>query len=80
MLELAKSTAPRLIGCTQITEINYTKGVMLVGPLPGEFDLSTVYSATVCTKARNPELAQRFVELLAGAESEDLREQGGFEC
>jgi molybdate transport system substrate-binding protein len=79
MLELAQSTRPRLIGCTQITEINYTKGVMLAGPLPSEFELSTVYSAAVCTKARNPELAQRFVNLLAGPESEDLRLEGGFE-
>jgi molybdate transport system substrate-binding protein len=79
MQELAQSSAPRLIGCTQITEINYTKGVMLAGPLPSEFELATVYSAAVCTKARNPEVAQRVVELLAGPESEYLREQGGFE-
>lgn len=79
MLELARSTGPRLLGCTQITEINYTRGVMLAGPLPNEFELSTVYSAAVCAKAGNPELAQHFVELLTGPQSENLRLEGGFE-
>ena len=32
------------IGCTQVTEIIYTPSVRLVGLLPKEFELSTVYS------------------------------------
>jgi len=67
------------IGCTQITEILYTEGVRLVGALPPEFELATVYAAAPATRAADPMLALRFVELLAGPASRHVREQGGFE-
>jgi len=67
------------IGCTQITEILYTEGVRLVGALPAEFELSTVYTAAPVTRAADAALAHRFIELLAGPASHLVREQGGFE-
>ena len=79
MRELAASTAPNPIGCTQVTEINYTDGVDLVGPLPERFELVTVYSAATNTKSAQPELAARFIELLAGPASHAVRAVGGFE-
>ena len=51
MREMAQSKGERLLGCTQVTEINNTPGVVLVGLLPSEFELATVYSAGVCTGA-----------------------------
>ena len=79
MLQLAQTHEPRLLGCTQITEIKYTEGVTLVAPLPQEFELSTVYSIAVCSKAAQAESAGRFVDLLAGEKSQALRAAGGFE-
>ena len=79
MQALAQATEPGLIGCTQITEINYTPGVVLAGPLPPGFELSTVYTAAVTASARAPELARRFVELLSGPASRESRLRGGFE-
>jgi molybdate transport system substrate-binding protein len=79
MLQLAQTTEPHLIGCTQITEINYTEGVTLVGPLPKEFELATVYSVAVCSNAAQPEMARRFAEFLSGPHSTALRKDGGFE-
>jgi len=67
------------IGCTQATEIRYTPGLALVGALPAPFALATVYSAAVSTKARDDEGALRFIDLLAGASSADLRRAGGFD-
>ena len=82
MRELAQSSGPGQLGCTQITEINYTPGVMVAGPLPVEFELATVYAAAVAavaaTAARR-ELALRFLRMLTGPESRELRERGGFE-
>jgi molybdate transport system substrate-binding protein len=78
MGEMAKSARDDVIGCTQETEINYTPGVELVGSLPKEFELSTDYVLGVCTKAQQPELAQRLAELVAGPASEAVRRQGGF--
>ena len=78
MRELA-SAAPGAIGCTQITEILYSPGIVLAGPLPDAFELATVYSAAVPVRASRPDLARRFIDLLAGEGSRTLRADGGFE-
>lgn len=79
MRELAVSPSPRPIGCTQVTEIRYTAGVELVGLLPSEFELATVYTAAPTAQAADRGLAARFVALLAGPEARELRRAGGFE-
>ncbi|MDE2605893.1 MAG: substrate-binding domain-containing protein [Burkholderiales bacterium] len=78
MAQMAKSTEPAAIGCTQETEINYTAGVELVGSLPQEFELATDYTLGVCTAAGDPPLARKLAELVAGPASEAIRRQGGF--
>jgi molybdate transport system substrate-binding protein len=67
------------IGCTQATEIRYTPGLALVGPLPPPFALATVYGAAVAAAARDSDAARTFIELLAGASSASLRRAGGFD-
>ena len=79
MRELATSTGPRRIGCTQVTEILYTEGVTLVGLLPPQFELATVYTAAVSARAAHPELAGHLVALLGGPASLALRTDSGFE-
>ena len=78
MRELAAS-GPGAIGCTQITEILYTPGIALVGPLPDAFELATVYTAALAARAAQPMLAQRFIDLLAGPATRAMRAEGGFE-
>ncbi|MDM0113428.1 substrate-binding domain-containing protein [Variovorax sp. J22R133] len=79
MRELSTNAPSGAIGCTQITEIRYTSGLLLVGPLPPEFELATVYTAAISTHAENPQHAQRFVDLIAGIRTRVMRQQGGFE-
>jgi molybdate transport system substrate-binding protein len=79
MAEMARSSEPNLIGCTQVTEINYTPGVDLVDVLPKEFELATDYTLGICTAAQHPEHAQLMADLLTGPASAQLRKQGGFE-
>jgi molybdate transport system substrate-binding protein len=78
MRALADAPEPGLIGCTQVTEILYTSGVVLVGALPAGFELATPYAASVTTQARNVALARRLAAMLTGAEARTLRERGGF--
>jgi molybdate transport system substrate-binding protein len=66
MAALAKA-AGQPVGCTQVTEILGTPGVALVGPLPEAIGLSTVYTAGICAHAHAPDLARRFIEMLAAA-------------
>ena len=79
MAAMAQSQERDLIGCTQVTEINYTEGVDLVDVLPAEFELSTDYTLGICTGSQNPAQAQMLSDLLSGSASEAVRRQGGFE-
>ncbi len=78
MRELASSSAKRPIGCTQSTEIIGTEGVQLSGVLPQGCGLATMYTAAVTTNATSPNKAQILIELLAKAESGELRSLAGF--
>ena len=79
MAAMAQSQEPGLIGCTQVTEINYTEGVNLIDVLPAEFELSTDYTLGICSASKSPEQAQLLADLLSGSASEAVRRQGGFE-
>jgi molybdate transport system substrate-binding protein len=79
MQALAGSTNARPIGCTQVTEILNTPGVTLVGPLPKQFELATIYTAGVCTRSTLPEQARQLATLLGGDAARTTREQAGFE-
>lgn len=77
MRGLARTSA-RAIGCTQVTEILNTPGVVLVAPLPKVFELATVYSVAVSAQAANTEAARRFAVLLTTEASRALRAKSGF--
>ena len=78
MRAMADAGEPDLIGCTQVTEINYTSVVTLAGVLPSKFELVTTYSAAVVSNADEPALAQKFAHVLTGEGSTALRVKGGF--
>jgi molybdate transport system substrate-binding protein len=79
MRALAAASARGAIGCTQITEIRYTRGITLVGPLPKEFELATVYSVAVSAAARDPALARQFAQMLAAPANRSVLQAAGFE-
>ncbi len=79
MRALADADEAGLVGCTQVTEIRYTRGVTLAGVLPPEFELATVYAAAPLEGAREAAAARTLVEWLTGPRSQALRAAGGFE-
>ena len=78
MRALAAASEPRAIGCTQVTEILNTPGIAFAGPLPKPFELVSLYTAAVCTRAQLPGQAARLAALLAGDAARHKREQAGF--
>jgi molybdate transport system substrate-binding protein len=80
LTELARSQEPGLIGCAQVSEIVATPGVALVGALPAGFELATAYSVAVCVGAREPVLARRLAQMLAGPQARTERQRAGFEA
>ena len=79
MREMAQCSESGLLGCTQVTEIRYTPGVQLIGLLPVEFELATIYTAAVCSRAQQPAAAADLIRMMASAEAAGLRSAGGFE-
>ena len=79
MKEMAAASEPGLIGCTQVTEILYTPGVQLIALLPKEFELATVYTAAVASKAEQPQAGRLLIDMLSAAEAAPLRRAGGFD-
>lgn len=80
MKAMAEAEANDVIGCTQITEIIYTPGVDLVGPLPKAFELATTYTAAVCASSTQPESAAALIALMASTDTAALRLTCGFEA
>jgi molybdate transport system substrate-binding protein len=78
MRHMAASHATKPIGCTQSTEIISTEGVMLSGSLPKGCDLATMYTAAITTTATHAREAQALIELLTGADQQELRIAAGF--
>jgi molybdate transport system substrate-binding protein len=78
MRSLSEEAPTGALGCTQITEIKYTRGLTLVGELPGEYGLSTLYSVAVSATASDPEAASRLVAMLTSANSRERRTASGF--
>jgi molybdate transport system substrate-binding protein len=79
MLELSRTGDAHPLGITQVSEIITTPGVELIGVLPRGFELATVYSVGVCTRAREPALAQCFARLLASHDAAAARANAGFQ-
>jgi molybdate transport system substrate-binding protein len=78
MAALASSTTPNPIGCAQVTEILNTPGVQFVAPLPAGYELATVYTAAIASKAQSPALARKLADLLSGDKAKPARATAGF--
>jgi molybdate transport system substrate-binding protein len=79
MRALAASKSRRPLGCTQVTEIIATPGIVLAAPLPPPgCDLATVYSCAIAAKAGAPVEAAAFMAMLSGDPGRDSRRQLGF--
>ena len=81
MRALADAGDVHAVGVTQCSEILYTNGVQLIGALPGEFELATVYSAAITTKANadGSRDATRLLATVANAGNAATRIGAGFE-
>jgi molybdate transport system substrate-binding protein len=78
MNAMAACDDPRVIGCTQVTEILITQGVDLVDNLPREFELATMYTAGIRATSTCAPQAQAMIDLLTGPDNAALRAKGGF--
>ena len=67
------------LGFQQLSELIDQPGIQIVGPLPREIQVVTVFSAGISTISRNPEGARAFLAYLASAETRDAKRRHGME-
>jgi molybdate transport system substrate-binding protein len=63
----------------QISEILPVKGAELVGPLPDEVQLITVFAAAIGTRAEAPAAAEGLIAFLASSEAARVIAASGME-
>jgi molybdate transport system substrate-binding protein len=66
------------IGCTQVSEILYTKGLQFVGELPTPFELRTIYAAALTPAGAESNRAKKMLKKLSDPSTQKLRKKGGF--
>lgn len=65
------------LGFQQLSELLHVPGITVLGPLPPEIQITTTFSAGVCTNAAQPEAARALIAFMAsGAAAEAKRRQG----
>ena len=67
------------IGMTQASEIIGASGVAFAGYLPSSLNLTTVYAASIATRAKNSKAAAAFLELIAGPIGSDHLRRAGWD-
>jgi molybdate transport system substrate-binding protein len=67
------------VSLNHLQEFAPVAGMQIVGPLPGDLGLSTVFSAVVMGNARNPEAARALVSFLRTPEAAAVVRARGLE-
>ena len=76
---LAGSGGRNEVGITQITEILANNGVTCVGPLPGDLQAKTVYSAGVAARAAEAAAGRGFISRLTSSAAREVLATAGYE-
>jgi molybdate transport system substrate-binding protein len=76
---LAASKGPLELGITQITEIRANAGVTYAGPLPGDLQVKTVYSAGLAARARDAAAARDLIARLTPPAARAALAAAGYE-
>jgi molybdate transport system substrate-binding protein len=67
------------MGVQMISELTGVRGTQLVGPLPGNLQMFTVFSAGVMKDAKDPKVVQSLIKFLTTSESIAVYKQQGME-
>ena len=67
------------IGFQQLSELVHMPGIEVVGALPPEIQVTTIFSAGVCATSRHQEAARAWLSFIASLESGDAKRRHGME-
>ena len=67
------------LGFQQLSEFMHLPGIDVIGPLPEEIQVATVFSAAVCTASNYPAAAGALLSFLASPEADATKRRHGME-
>lgn len=67
------------LGFQQLSELMHLPGIDVIGQLPPEIQVVTVFSAVVCTTSGQPESAKALLSFLASVEADAAKRRHGME-
>jgi molybdate transport system substrate-binding protein len=67
------------LGFQQLSELMHLPGIDVIGLLPPEIQVTTVFSAAVCTASSYPAAAEALLSFLASAEADAAKRRHGME-
>jgi molybdate transport system substrate-binding protein len=67
------------LGFQQLSELMHLSGIEVIGPLPAEIQVETVFSAAVCTASHCPAAAKAWLSFLASPEADAAKRRHGME-
>jgi molybdate transport system substrate-binding protein len=67
------------IGLQQISELKPVTGIDIIGPLPGELQKITVFSAGIASVSKEPEAGRALIKFLASPAAKDTIVKSGLE-
>jgi molybdate transport system substrate-binding protein len=67
------------LGFQQLSEMMHLPGIEVIGALPPEIQVVTVFSAAVCTASRQKEAAKELIAFLASAQASSAKLRHGME-
>ena len=67
------------LGFQQLSELMNMPGIDVIGQLPPEIQVTTVFSAAVCTASNCPAAAEAFLSFLASREADAAKRRHGME-
>jgi molybdate transport system substrate-binding protein len=75
----AVASGRAVIGMTQASEIIGASGIAFAGYLPDTLNLTTVYAASIATRAKNPKETSAFLEFITGPTGSDRLRRAGWD-
>jgi molybdate transport system substrate-binding protein len=67
------------LGFQQLSELMHLRGIDVIGLLPPEIQVATVFSAAVCTASNCPEAAKALLSFFASPEADATKRRHGME-
>jgi molybdate transport system substrate-binding protein len=67
------------LGFQQLSELLHVDGITLLGPLPDAIQITTTFSAAVCTTARQPDAARDFIAFMASPAALEAKKRQGMD-